>query len=83
MEQEKMTFEKALERLEKIVSEIEAGKVSLEESIERYAEGIGLIKRCRAILATAEQKIKLLTKGEGTSLEISGELEEDEDKVAT
>ncbi|MFA6134317.1 MAG: exodeoxyribonuclease VII small subunit [Phycisphaerae bacterium] len=82
MEQEKLTFEKALERLEKIVSEIEGGKVPLEQSIEKYADGIGLIKQCRAILETAEQKIKLLTKGEGQSLEISGELEESEDSEA-
>ncbi len=82
MGQEELTFEKALERLERIVSEIEGGKVPLEQSIEKYAEGIGLIKQCRAILERAEQKIKLLTKGDGQSLEISGELEEGEDAEA-
>ncbi|GAF90923.1 unnamed protein product, partial [marine sediment metagenome] len=44
----KMTFEQALGKLEQIVSRIEQGKVSLEESIEAYAEGIKLIDQCRA-----------------------------------
>ncbi len=75
-EEKKLKFEQALERLEKIVSEIEGGKVSLEESISKYAEGIELVKHCRKILDAAEQKIQLLAKGEGTALEPSGELEE-------
>ena len=76
MTEQKVSFEQALARLEKIVAEIEAGKVPLEKSIERYAEGIALIKQCRSILASAESKIKLLTAAEGQALEVSGELEE-------
>ena len=37
--EQKLTFEEALEKLETLVTEIEEGKVSLEESIEKYAEG--------------------------------------------
>jgi exodeoxyribonuclease VII small subunit len=76
MTEQKITFDQALARLEKIVAEIEAGKVPLEKSIERYAEGIALIKQCRVILASAESKIKLLTAAEGQALEVSGELAE-------
>jgi exodeoxyribonuclease VII small subunit len=76
MTEQKITFEQALAKLERIVAEIEAGKVPLEKSIEKYAEGIALIKQCRAILASAESKIKLLTAAEGQALEVSGELEE-------
>jgi exodeoxyribonuclease VII small subunit len=76
MTEQKITFEQALARLERIVAEIEAGKVPLEKSIERYAEGIALIKQCRVILASAESKIKLLTAAEGQALEVAGELEE-------
>ena len=79
MESNKMTFEQALARLERIVAEIEGGKVPLEKSIEKYAEGIALIKQCRAILASAESKIKLLTAKEGGSLEVAGELDEPAD----
>ncbi len=72
----KMTFEEALAKLEEIVSQIEGGKVPLEESIQKYAEGIELIKLCRGILDSAEKKIQLLAKGEGEGLQPAGELEE-------
>ena len=75
---EGLSFEQALEKLEQIVSQIEQGQVPLEESIQRYAEGIALIKKCRAILETAEQKIQLLAKAEGESLVTRGELPEEE-----
>ena len=74
----KITFEQALQKLEKIVTEIEQGKVSLEESIDKYAEGQELIKQCRAILDTAEKKIQLLAKAEGDQVAPAGELEEDQ-----
>ena len=72
------TFEQALEELEQIVSQIEQGKVSLEESIEKYAQGIERIKQCRAILDSAEKKIQILAKAEGETLAPAGELEEEE-----
>ena len=80
MATEKRTFEQALEKLEQIVSQIEEGKVSLEESIEKYAEGIKLIQKCRRILDAAEKKIQLLAKGDRESLEPAGELEEPEER---
>ncbi|MHC4982236.1 MAG: exodeoxyribonuclease VII small subunit [Planctomycetota bacterium] len=77
--EQKMTFEQALAKLEEIVAKMESGEIPLEESIESYAEGIKLIKQCRSILNTAEQKIQLLAKGEGAKLAPSGELEEPEE----
>ena len=77
-ETEKLSFEQALEELEQIVSEIEQGKVPLEESIDKYARGIELIRRCRSILATAEKKIQLLARAEGETLAAAGELGETE-----
>lgn len=71
------SFEQALEKLEAIVEEIEQGRVSLEESIDRYAEGTTLVKRCRAILDKAEKKIQLLAQGEGDELVDDGELDDD------
>ena len=76
---QKLSFEQSLQRLETIVSQIEQGEVPLEASIERYAEGIQLIKQCRAILERAEKKIQLLTKAEGEALEINGELPDEEE----
>ena len=76
--EQKLTFEEALETLETLVTEIEEGKVSLEESIEKYAEGTQLVTRCRAILDRAEKKIQVLSKGRDGALEEAGELKEPE-----
>lgn len=76
MAKAKRTFEQALEELEEIVTEIEGGKVPLEESIEKYSEGIKRIEQCRAILEAAEKKIQLLTKGEGEALTTASQLED-------
>jgi exodeoxyribonuclease VII small subunit len=70
----KLTFEQALEKLEQIVSDIEGGEVPLEKSIERYAEGIKLVKQCRSILDQAERKIQMLTQGEDGKMIADGEL---------
>ncbi len=76
MAKQKLTFEQAMETLETIVTEIEQGEVSLEQSIEKYAEGIKLIQQCRGILDAAEKKIQLLSRGEGGKLVADGELPE-------
>lgn len=66
-EKRNVSFEKAIEKLEKIVADIESGEVSLEQSIEQYADGMKLIETCRSILDDAEQKIKVLSEtGDGT-----------------
>ncbi len=70
------TFEQALEELEAIVAKIEAGEVSLEQSIEKYAEGIKLVELCRGILDTAEKKIQMLAKGSDNKLDPAGDLDE-------
>ena len=76
MAKQKITFEQALEQLEQIVTKIEQGQISLEQSIEKYAEGIEMIKQCREILDAAEKKIQLLTKGQDQLLHPAGELDE-------
>lgn len=76
--QQEVTFEQALEKLEHIVSDIEGGEIPLEKSIERYAEGIELVKRCRKILDAAEQKIQMLTENQDGQMIPEGELADDE-----
>lgn len=71
---DKLTFEQALERLETLVAQIEQGEVPLEESIEKYAQGVGLIQQCRAILDQAESKIQLLAADAKGKLAPAGEL---------
>ncbi|MEI8189943.1 MAG: exodeoxyribonuclease VII small subunit, partial [candidate division NC10 bacterium] len=65
-----------------IVSAIEEGEVPLEQSIDKYAEGVELVKQCRQILDRAEKKIQLLGRGEGGQLEVTGELDELPDDAA-
>jgi len=76
MARSKKTFAEALEQLERIVAEVESGEVSLEDSIDKYAEGVELIKQCQTILDAAEKKIQLLAKGKASQLEAAGELPE-------
>jgi exodeoxyribonuclease VII small subunit len=56
----KYTFESALERLDQIVSELESESISLERSLELFAEGKRLAQLCEAQLAEAEEKVKTL-----------------------
>jgi exodeoxyribonuclease VII small subunit len=56
------SFEDALSELERILSDIEAGEIGLEESLTRYERGVFLIQHCRAVLGTAEKQIELLGK---------------------
>jgi len=59
---EEIKFEKALERLEKIVEELETGNIPLEESLKKYEEGVKLSRICSEKLSQAEKKIQVLTK---------------------
>jgi exodeoxyribonuclease VII small subunit len=55
------TFEDRLSRLEEIVTRLESSEVGLDESLQLYAEGAGLIKDCRKTLSEAEKRIAKLT----------------------
>jgi exodeoxyribonuclease VII small subunit len=54
-------FEAALERLELIVRDLEDGELGLDQSLERYEEGVKYLKFCHQKLKDTEQKIELLT----------------------
>lgn len=56
-----MTFEDALERLENIVDTLSKGKLSLDEGMERFEEGIRLFRLCDEKLRSAEQRVSVLT----------------------
>src|ERR1043166_2893491 len=57
-----LNFEGALDRLEKIVEQMESGKLPLEDLIVRYEEGMNLVKICQERLANAEQKIEIIAR---------------------
>jgi exodeoxyribonuclease VII small subunit len=56
-----LSFEESLAQLERIVRDLEDGKLGLDESLGRYERGVNLLKRCYAQLRQAEQRILLLT----------------------
>ena len=54
------TFEKALERLESIVEELEDGSIALEASIARFEEGVTLTRFLERELARAQKRVEEL-----------------------
>ncbi len=54
------SFESDLRKLQNILEDIESDKLSLEQSIEKYKEGMELSKKCQKALDDAKQIIKVL-----------------------
>ncbi len=71
MSAKKMSFEEALERLEKIVDQLESGEITLDKSIEAFEEGQKLVTFCLKQLEQAESKVKKLTRGDDGQLQIN------------
>lgn len=65
-----LSFEEAVKELEAIISSLEAGDVSLEESLELIKRGVSLTALCNEKLTEAQGVVKLLYK------ERTGELQE-------
>jgi exodeoxyribonuclease VII small subunit len=55
-------FEEALSRLESILEAMETGEVPLDELVDKYEEGVSLLKTCNARLREAELKIEAVRK---------------------
>ena len=62
---DKPTFEECLERLERIVREMEGGELSLEKMMSGFEEGAGLVKICSTRLNEVEKKIEKLVQKDG------------------
>ncbi|WP_420959772.1 exodeoxyribonuclease VII small subunit [Brucella sp. IR073] len=58
-----MSFEQALEQLERIVEDLERGDVPLDQSIRIYERGEALKKHCDALLKAAEDKVEKIRLG--------------------
>ena len=58
-------LETALTEINTLVENMEHGKLSLEQSLERFERGIHLIKHCQKILQNAEQKVQILIQNNG------------------
>ena len=72
-------FEHALSELEQLVDKMENGELSLEQSLAAYEQGIKLTRECQQMLATAEQKVQVLSQtGELSDLDAAASTEDDE-----
>ena len=58
-------FEEAMARLEQIVHALEAGNLSLDESLRAFEEGTGLLRYCARRLEETERRIEILMQDEG------------------
>jgi exodeoxyribonuclease VII small subunit len=61
MDVKKLSFERAMEELESIVTRLEGGKVPLEESVAIYERGESLKRRCEELLRQAEARVDRIT----------------------
>ncbi len=72
--EKKENFETKMESLEKIVTELEKGELSLENSLEKFEEGMKISKKCSKILEDAEKRITII-------LDENGEIKEEDFKI--
>lgn len=66
MENKNSSFEKDLEKLEKIVHNLENGDVNLDEAISKFEEAMKLAKSCDEKLKNAEDAISKIVKDDGS-----------------
>lgn len=62
----RLNFEAALKELETLVSSMEKGELSLEDSLKTFERGVALSRQCRDILHKAEQRVSVLDKESGS-----------------
>lgn len=59
---EELDFESALEKLQKIVEDLEDGGLALDKTLAEFSQGMKLLKFCHQKLDKAESKIELMLK---------------------
>ena len=70
MNQNNMTFEQSMQRLEQIVRAMERGDVALEESLKLFQEGTELVRNCNQLLDAAQLQVKkIMTAPDGSPVE--------------
>jgi len=71
-------FETSLQALEDIVSKMEQGQLSLEQSLTAFEQGVQLTRTCQTTLKEAEQRVSKLTqKGDDFQLNTLNNNEKD------
>jgi exodeoxyribonuclease VII small subunit len=67
------SFESAMVELEQIIADMEAGKLSLEDSLAAYKRGAELLALCRTQLEDAQQQVRVLDEGVLKNFSVNGE----------
>lgn len=65
-----ISFEDSLKELEIIVTKLEKGELTLDESIDQFQKGVNIYKTCNNILAEAEGKVRLIVEDEEGNIDI-------------
>lgn len=73
---EEIKFEEAIKKLEDIAKELESGELGLDESVDKFEEGMKLSKICTKMLNEAEKRINILINNDGEIEEESFTAEE-------
>lgn len=69
-------FEESIKKLEEIVTELEKGELNLDESVEKFEEGMKISKECNNMLQNAEKRISILLENDGEVTEEDFEAKE-------
>lgn len=56
----KLTIEEQLQQIEQIASELENGSIGLEEALEKYEEGVRLVRGCASQIDRVQKRIKVI-----------------------
>ncbi len=70
-EEDKITFEQAMEKLEAIVEKLEEGDIPLEEAISIYKEGMDLSRICQEKLKNVEEQLTQIITEDGIKEDFS------------
>lgn len=74
-----MSFEEAYARLEEVLERLQIGNLTLDESLDAYAEGTALALHCQALLDAAELRVETLERGAARGYDEGDENESDDD----
>jgi exodeoxyribonuclease VII small subunit len=54
-----LRYEQAVKELEKLITDMESGQFSLEETLAAYQRGAALLRHCQGVLAQVEQQVRV------------------------
>lgn len=77
MGSKELPFEEAMKQLEAVVTKLEKGDLSLDESVDTFEEGMKLSEQCSKLLESAEKRITILLK-DGDKIKEENFIQEEE-----